>query len=59
VAATVRYIEQPELWRRASKAGVNAARRFTYERYLTALEEAFRDAWGISWASEKDVVDSG
>jgi glycosyltransferase involved in cell wall biosynthesis len=53
VRATASYIERPEEWSRASKAAVNAAVQFTYERYLQALEEAFEDAWGISLGSRK------
>ncbi len=48
VKATVAYIERPEAWSRASKAGVTAARQFTYEHYLRALDDVFQDAWGIS-----------
>jgi glycosyltransferase involved in cell wall biosynthesis len=58
VKATVAYIEQPEAWRRASRAGVTAAQQFTYEHYLRALEEVFQDAWDISLAGSEDASGS-
>lgn len=59
VRATVAYIERPDSWSRASRAGITAARRFTYEQYLRALDESFQDAWGISLAKDEDAADSG
>jgi len=41
------YVDHPEAWCRASRAGMAAAERFTYDAYLDAVREMFRDAWGL------------
>lgn len=48
VYAIKRYIQNPSEWLSASRAGVNAANHFTYERYLTSVQEMFFDAWSIT-----------
>ena len=38
----------PPKWKEMSLAGIDAAPLFTYERYLTALDEMFITAYGSS-----------
>jgi len=47
VQAIQGYVGDPEAWRRASRAGMAAAERFTYGAYLGAVREMFRDAWDV------------
>jgi glycosyltransferase involved in cell wall biosynthesis len=46
--AIVELIHDPTKWGEMSRAGMDAAPRFTYERYLIALDEMFRSAYGSS-----------
>jgi len=47
VQAILGYIEKPERWRAASRAGMAAAPLFTYEHYLEAVKQMFWDAWKV------------
>jgi len=47
VQAILEYIEKPERWRAASRAGMAAAPLFTYEHYLEAVKQMFWDAWKV------------
>lgn len=48
MAETVaRFVAEPATWEAASRAGVAAARRFTYDAYQTAVAMLFRQAWGV------------
>ena len=44
------YWQSPQRWVKERNAGLEAARRFTYEAYLDALRQAFQDAWGLELA---------
>jgi glycosyltransferase involved in cell wall biosynthesis len=44
----VELIHDPTKWGEMSRAGMDVAPRFTYERYLIALDEMFRLAYGSS-----------
>ncbi len=46
-AAIVNYVNNPDEWRTASRAGVAAAPQFGYPAYQTAVADLFRRAWGI------------
>jgi glycosyltransferase involved in cell wall biosynthesis len=48
VQAIEEMLQDPEGWKRMSLAGMDAAPRFTYERYLIALDEMFWSAYGSS-----------
>lgn len=47
VKAVLDYAAHPGRWQAASRAGMAAAPRFTYEHYLQVLSQTFCDAWGI------------
>ena len=47
VNAILDYINHPDRWKAASRAGVKAAGQFTYQAYLQAVKEMFRDMWDI------------
>jgi glycosyltransferase involved in cell wall biosynthesis len=47
VQAVLDYTAHPGRWQAASRAGLAAAPRFTYEHYLQVLSQTFQDAWGI------------
>lgn len=44
----VEIIQDPARWKKMSLAGIHAAPRFTYERYLIALDEMFKSFYGSS-----------
>jgi glycosyltransferase involved in cell wall biosynthesis len=48
-------IRQPERWKAMSLAGIAAAPRFSYERYLVALDEMFRTYYGDSPMKEEVI----
>ena len=48
VKAVLNYINHPDRWRAASRAGVAAASQFTYEYYLKAVKRMFQEAWGLT-----------
>jgi glycosyltransferase involved in cell wall biosynthesis len=48
VKALEDYAASPDLWKLASRAGMAAAGKFTYEHYLQQLNRMFQDAWGIT-----------
>ena len=50
VNAITHFVNRPELWQEASRAGSEAASAFTYEYYLAAVQRMFQDAWGIALA---------
>lgn len=58
VQAIQSYANFPETWYRASRAGMAAAARFTYEAYLDAVREMFRDAWGLELCGRNTVKGS-
>jgi glycosyltransferase involved in cell wall biosynthesis len=41
-------VDHPARWRQMVEAGLNAAHRFTYERYLVRLDEMFEAFYGSS-----------
>jgi glycosyltransferase involved in cell wall biosynthesis len=47
-AAIAETLKEPERWKAMSLAGIAAAPRFSYERYLVALDEMFRLYYGYS-----------
>ncbi len=47
VGSILDYINQPEKWLKASRSGMQSAHLFTYEHYLKAVREMFKDYWGI------------
>jgi glycosyltransferase involved in cell wall biosynthesis len=55
VRVIVDLIRNPPKWKEMSLAGIEAAPRFTYERYLIALDEMFISAYGWS-PLKQDVV---
>ena len=48
VQAIISYLNRKDEWQKASLAGRQAASLFTYETYLTRLQETCRQAWGLS-----------
>lgn len=48
LVAMMDYIKHPEKWQEASLAGMKAALRFTYERYLENVKEIFSRHYGLS-----------
>lgn len=48
VRAIVEMVEDPVKWKKMSRAGMDAAPRFTYERYLIALDGMFTSFYGSS-----------
>lgn len=42
------YLRAPMKWKAESLAGMRAAHLFTYEHYLKAVKELFRNEWGIN-----------
>jgi glycosyltransferase involved in cell wall biosynthesis len=48
VKALEDYAASSDLWKLASRAGMAAAGKFTYEHYLQQLNRMFQDAWGIT-----------
>ena len=46
--AIVRYVNDPEAWSAASRAGVAAAPQFGYRAYQRAVAGLFARAWGIA-----------
>jgi glycosyltransferase involved in cell wall biosynthesis len=55
VRAIVDIMGDPPKWKEMSLAGIEAAPHFTYERYLTVLDEMFNSAYGWS-PLRQDVV---
>lgn len=51
-------IERPEDWIIASRAGIEAAPRFSYDHYLSAVRQMFQDAWGDSLPAPSDLESS-
>jgi len=47
VKAVLEYAAHPGRWQTASRAGMAAASRFTYEHYLQVLSQTFQHSWGI------------
>jgi glycosyltransferase involved in cell wall biosynthesis len=47
-AAIAHFVADPASWLEASRAGVAAARQFTYRAYQTAVAELFARAWGVA-----------
>jgi glycosyltransferase involved in cell wall biosynthesis len=47
VRAIRNYLANPDQWQAASRAGLDAASRFTYEHYLHSLSEVFEHSWGL------------
>ncbi len=45
--AITRYLDEPDEWLAASRAGVAAADRFTYRAYQTAVAKLFDETWGV------------
>ena len=48
VEAIGEMIQDPVKWKRMSRAGIDAAPMFTYQRYLIALDDMFTSAYGSS-----------
>ena len=48
VKAVLDYAAHPGRWQAASRAGMAAAHRFTYEHYLQVLSQTFQDAWRVT-----------
>lgn len=46
-AAIIRYVNDPDAWQAASRAGVAAAPQFGYRAYQRAVAGLFAQAWGI------------
>jgi hypothetical protein len=44
----ISLINKPNEWERMSKAGMNSAPQFSYERYLLAVDNIFRNFYGQS-----------
>lgn len=42
------YVAHPDRWKAASRAGVAAAPKFTYQHYLHELRRVLHDAWGVN-----------
>lgn len=45
------YVENPDRWAAASRAGAVAAQRFTYSAYQSAVTGLFSGAWGVQLAA--------
>jgi len=56
VRAVLDFVNHPDHWWSASRAGLKAAERFTYSAYLQAVRDMFRDAWGIELPVERVIV---
>jgi glycosyltransferase involved in cell wall biosynthesis len=50
-SAIADFIEEPASWKRASRAGVVAARQFTYRSYQDAVRNVFTREWGVQLAT--------
>lgn len=46
--AIVRYLDDPNGWLAASRAGAAAAYRFTYRAYQSAVAKLFAEAWNVN-----------
>jgi glycosyltransferase involved in cell wall biosynthesis len=55
IRAIVDMMKDPPKWKKMSLAGIEAAPHFTYERYLTVLDDMFNSAYGHS-PLRQDVV---
>ena len=51
VEAIISYVNSPERWAAASRAGVAAAPQFGYRAYQNAVRDLFARAWGIELAA--------
>ncbi len=51
--AVVRYLDDPDGWLAASRAGAAAAYRFTYRAYQSAVANLFAEAWGVDLPASK------
>lgn len=47
----IRFINEPNSWKKASLAGLKIAQGFTYSNYLKIVSKMVYDAWGISLKS--------
>ncbi|CUS04182.2 putative glycosyltransferase [Candidatus Promineifilum breve] len=47
-AAIMRYAAEPDVWSAAARAGVEAARQFTYRHYQQAVAALLAEAWGVT-----------
>jgi len=57
VQAIESYLNCPEAWYQASRAGMAAAARFTYDAYLDAVREMFQEAWGLELGRKNPTKD--
>lgn len=48
VSAILTLVDEPQRWKQVSLAGMRAATRFSYERYIVALDDMFRAYYGSS-----------
>lgn len=51
--AIVRYLDDPNGWQAASRAGAAAAHRFTYRAYQSAVAKLFAEAWDVKLPAPK------
>jgi glycosyltransferase involved in cell wall biosynthesis len=47
VEAIREFLEKPEQWKQASRAGLSSVHLFTYQAYLNSVRSLFYDAWGL------------
>ena len=52
VDAIIKYTHDVNAWKRASLNGVQAAKEFTYEHYLSAVKEIFQSKWKLDISCE-------
>lgn len=41
------FLDKPDQWKQASRAGLASAPLFTYQAYLDSVRNLFQDAWGL------------
>lgn len=58
VQAIISYLNRKDEWQKASLAGRQAASLFTYEAYLTKVQETCRHAWGLSLSCRANIIAS-
>ena len=53
-AAIARFVDQPDAWSAAARAGVAAAHRFTYRHYQASVAALFAETWGTHLRTPPD-----
>lgn len=52
VARILRFVDEPDSWKKVSLSGLETAQRFTYSNYQKVVSKMVYDTWGIPLKSE-------